>query len=422
MRQLLFVHNGTTGRFNSLAKALAARGWTGALISGVGGSDLPGFRTIEIPVQRFERPSDPLFVANNKALAAGRLVAEEAAKLRSDGFAPNLIIGHSGWGEMLFLREVFPETPQIQLAEFYYRAHGADVGFDAEFDNPSLSRDIRLHANNAFLTLSLSEADRIVTPTRYQAELFPSILRSRIHVIHEGVDTQMTRAQPNALFRAGDTLLRRGQPVITFVNRYFEPLRGFHTFMRALPRLLDGNPDVQVLLIGSKEPKGYGPKLKAGTWFDRMMREVGGSIDGGRVHFTGSLGYDDLLACLSLSSAHVYLTYPFVLSWSLLDAMACECLLVGSDTAPVREMIRHGDNGILTDFFDHRALADRLLDVLARPAAYEPMRREARRTVCTEFDRVCVCEPAWLALIDEVLAESGRDLVAQQSPVRRRAA
>lgn len=422
MRRVLFVHNGTTGRFNFLAQALRARGWTGALINGTGGSDLPGFETVEISPRRFQRPADSLFLVNDKALAAGRLVAEAAVKLRSEGFVPDLIIGHSGWGEMLFLREVFPDAPQIQLAEYYYRTKGADVGFDAQFDRPSLARDIRLHANNAFLTLSLSEADRIVTPTRFQADLFPPMLRSRVRVIHEGVDTRTTRLRPEAVVQLRATTLRRGQPIVTFINRYFEPMRGFHIFMRALPRLLHSNPDVHVLLIGSTEPKGYGAKLAVGSWYDRMMQEVGGAIDTRRVHFTGPLGYDELIACLSVSSAHVYLTYPFVLSWSLLDAMACECLVVGSDTAPVREVIEHGRNGILTDFFDHAALADRLTDVLSRPAAYDAMRRAARQTMCMEFDRGSLCEPAWLDLVDEVLADSKPALPARAGSSGRRAA
>jgi glycosyltransferase involved in cell wall biosynthesis len=409
MRRVLFIHNGTSGRFRFLAEALRRRGWTGALLNAAGGSDLPGFETVRIPAARFQKPDDPLYAVTNKALAAGRLVAQVADKLRAGGFRPDLIVGHSGWGEMLFLREVFPDAPQIQLAEYYYRSRGADVGFDPELDRPSLERDIKLHANNAFLNLSLSEADRIVTPTRFQADLFPSALRSRIRVIHEGIDTGKTRRRPDATVDVAGKTLRAGQPVVTFINRYFEPMRGFHSFMRALPRLLKGHQDVQVLLIGSKEQKGYGPKLKNGNWHDKLMAEVGPALDPARVHFLGPVDYETLTSCLSISSAHVYFTYPFVLSWSLLDAMACECLIVGSDTAPVREVIRHGRNGLLTDFFDHAALADLLLDAVSRPETYAPLRQAARETVLEDYDRARVCDPAWLSLVDELVPGQGRE-------------
>lgn len=265
VRRVLFLHNGSSGRFRFLAEALRGRGWTGMLINSAGGSDLPGFQTVMLPSAKFNKPDDPLFFINNRALAAGRMVARAADKLKASGFRPDLIVGHSGWGEMIFLREVFPDAPQIQLAEYYYRTRGADVGFDPEFDRPGLERDIRLHADNAFLTLSLSEADRIVAPTRFQADLFPPVFRSRMRIIHEGIDTRRTRRRADAEIAVNGTTLRAGQPVVTFINRYFEPLRGFHTFMRALPRLLRGNPDAHVLLIGSKEPKGYGPKIKGGT-------------------------------------------------------------------------------------------------------------------------------------------------------------
>jgi glycosyltransferase involved in cell wall biosynthesis len=202
-------------------------------------------------------------------------------------------------------------------------------------------------------------------------------------------------------------------PVVTFINRHLEPLRGFHIFMRALPRLLTTVPDVHVLIIGADRLAGYGPKppREGVTWKQLMLEELQGQLDGSRVHFVGQLAYDQLMRVLSISRAHVYMTYPFVLSWSLLDAMACECLIIGSDTAPVRDVIRPGKNGLLVDFFDHKALADALTEACVVPDQYEEMRRSARATIVDEFDRKTVCEPAWLSLINEVLSEVSEKFV-----------
>jgi glycosyltransferase involved in cell wall biosynthesis len=312
---------------------------------------------------------------------------------------------------MLFLAEVFPGVPQIQVGEFYYRSREADEGVDPEF-NPQLDLDqrIQLHAKNAGFALSYAAASRIVVPTPFQASVIPRVFHPLIRIIHEGIDTDAMRPNPKARITIGRTgqVLTRSTPVVTFINRHFEPVRGFHVFMRALPRLLAALPDVHVLLIGTDSRNGYGPQPARTklTWKQVMLEELQGRLDLSRVHFPGPLSYGQLSSVLSVSRAHVYLTHPFVLSWSLLDAMACECLVVGSDTAPVRDVIRPGENGLLVPFYDHDALADALIEACRAPQRYEPLRRAARATVVGEFDRRTVCEPAWLALVDEVLGPS----------------
>jgi glycosyltransferase involved in cell wall biosynthesis len=191
--------------------------------------------------------------------------------------------------------------------------------------------------------------------------------------------------------------------VITFINRNFEPLRGFHIFMRALPRLLAEVPEAEVVLIGS-DGRGYGGESEGRSWKQRMLEELGERIDPKRLHFLGHVPYDQMLSALSISSAHVYFTYPFVLSWSLLDAMASECLVIASDTAPVRDVIEHGSNGLLVDFFDVDALSAALVRACREPAAFAPLRKAARETVVSRYDRQDVCLPGWLDLIDSVRA------------------
>ncbi len=407
MASVLFVHNGSPGRFEFLANALTRRGWRCALVNGPDGRDLPGAQTVRWSTERGSTAGIlDLAVRAEADMLRGYAAAEAAAALRAQGFRPDLIIGHPGWGEMLFLGEVFPDARQIQIGEFYYRSNGADVNFDPEFQVSTLLGLARVHAKNAGLALSYANAHSIVVPTPFQASLLPAAFRARTVIIHEGVDTDRTRQQENrSVVLASGVRIERGAPVVTFINRYFEPLRGFRTFMRALPTFLAANPDAHVLMIGSDSSKGYGPKPTDGrTWRDVMLEELAGRMDLARVHFTGPLPYEKVLLALSVSTAHVYLTYPFVLSWSLLDAMACECLIVASDTAPVRDVVRDGENGLLTDFFDHEALAARLTDICRDPVRYEPLRRAARDTIVTGYDRRSICEPAWMSVIDSATA------------------
>jgi glycosyltransferase involved in cell wall biosynthesis len=405
--RILFIHNGSAGRFRFLASAFAERKWECAHIGPPDASDLPEARNMR---WRFGRGSTPnIFVPATRAeadLIRGHYAAEVARKLKEDGFIPDLIIGHPGWGEMVFLGEVFPGVKQIQIGEWYYRSTGTDFDFDPEFGLPDFADRCRGHAKNAVLALSVVEADKIVSPTQFQASTFPDILQARISVIHEGIDTDIAKpGLATSLKLPNGIELTRETPVVTLVNRRFEPIRGFHTFMRALPRFLAANPTAHVILVGFDDPDIYGARPKDhATWKAVMLAEVGEKLDHDRVHFVGRVGYDALLRLFSVTTAHVYLTYPFVLSWSLLDAMACEALVIGSDTAPVREVIRDGENGFLVDFFDHNALADKLTEVCSNPNGYDGIRRAARETVLTEFDQKTVCLPAWLKLVDDVLA------------------
>jgi len=405
--RILFVHQNFPGQFPHIADAVLKRGHKVAAIGDQTAKGRPG---IDVRRWKLLRGTTPgLFDPATRAeadLLRGQAAAEAALKLKADGFTPDLIIGHPGWGETLQLREVFPNAKQILFGEFFYRSRGADVNFDPEFETPAPKSDFRIHAKNMGLALAYSEADMIVCPTPFQASLLPRGLHDRIRVVHEGVDLDRAKRVPGASLKLGDGRVLDGRkPVITFINRHFERLRGFHIFMRALPSLLERVPDAEVLLIGTDSTKVYGGSLPDGqTWKGKMLAEVGDRLDMDRVHFTGALDHADMVKALSISTAHVYYTYPFVLSWSLVEAMACECLIVGSDTAPLRDAIEPGVNGLLRDFFDVQGLADTLVEVCQNPEAYAPLRAAARATALERFDRETVGVPGWLDLIDEVMA------------------
>jgi len=406
-KQALFVHNNFPGQFGFLAEAMVADGW---ICAAIGSETATPVAAMPMARWRTARGSTPgIYGPATRAeadLIRGRAAAECAMLLRNKGLKPDIVIGHPGWGETLFMEEVFPEARQILHGEFFYRATGGDVGFDPEFGEMDQEERFRVHAKNATLGLAYLSADRLVCPTRFQASVFPETLKSRISIIHEGVDTQAIAPREGVRFTlANGRVLDRATPVITFINRRFEPLRGFHVFMRALPALLKAVPEAQVLMIGSEDGSGYGRTPPEGkTWKSVALEALEGQLDLDRVHFVGRLPHGRMLDALAVSAAHVYYTYPFVLSWSLLEAMASGCMIIGSDTAPVRDAIVSGESGILLDFFDIPALSEARISACREPERYSAMRRAARAVVTTEFDRRQICLPRWRSLIDETVA------------------
>lgn len=411
-RRILFVHQNFPGQFPHIADALMARGDKVAAIGGKTAKERAGVTLIRWANQRGTTPGifDPATRAEADLIRA-RAAAAAAVELRKKGFVPDLIIGHPGWGETLHMKDIFPEARLILFGEFYYRQFGGDVNFDREFETPSLEGAMRTNGKNATQSLAYTMADRIVSPTLFQASTFPPVFRERIKILHEGIDLSRARANPQAKVTLADgRVLDRSTPVITFINRNFERLRGFHIFMRALPAFLDAVPEAQVIAIGA-DGTGYGGARKDGkTWRQAMYDELGARLDRQRVHFVGHVDHARMIDILSIGAAHVYYTYPFTLSWSLVEAMACECLILASDTAPVRDAIRPEENGVLLDFFDVDALSRAMIDAVRNPERYREMRRRARAAALSHFDRETVGVPGWLAMIDEVLARDGSEI------------
>jgi len=355
-----------------------------------------------------ERPPQGIYpLGDHFSLRTGRAaaVADAAFRLKQEGFVPDLIAGHAGWGETLFLREVFPDARQIVYAEFFYRSSGADSGFDAEFGPaPDHRSGYGTVARNAAMITALAYADRGLAPTEWQRSVFEPALRDRIDVIHDGVDTDVVRPDPNAFIKIGKgtITMRPGDELVTFVNRNLEPYRGYHVFMRALPALLRERPKARVVLVGGDQVSYGAPAPVGRSWKQIFWDEVRPQLtakDQARVHFVGKLPYPQFLALLRMSAVHVYLTYPFVLSWSLLEAMALGRAVVASDTAPVREVITQDVNGRLVDFFDAQALASEVARLLAQPTERDRLGQSAARHVAQRYDLHSVCLPAQMALL-----------------------
>jgi glycosyltransferase involved in cell wall biosynthesis len=229
-------------------------------------------------------------------------------------------------------------------------------------------------------------------------------MRRRITVLHEGVDTALVRPNANASFRVGDRRLTRDDEVITFVARNLEPYRGFHILMRALPEIQRRRPKCHVLIAGG-DGTSYGyPAMPGTTYRETMLRELKGKLDLARIHFLGQIPYQSYLNLLQVSSAHIYLSYPFVLSWSFIEAMAAGCLLIGSATPPVLEVLQDRVNGLAVDFFAQGNIAELVDEAFDHPHRMQALRAAARKTAVEEFDLTTRQLPLWKALIDDVVA------------------
>lgn len=391
---ILFVHNNFPAQFKGLAAALTR--YPGARVAAIGSRG--SSEMDRVTLQRYTVP--PADVADTHPFARrfdvecrrAEQILYAATALIRQGFNPNVVISHCGWGETLPLREAFPRARIITYCEFYYRSHGLDVNFDPEFGMLSLDACVSLQLKNAATLLSVIESDDGIAPTLWQKSSYPPELQSKIAVLHEGVDVNAVRPDANAVLALPDgRTLARGQEIVTFVARNLEPLRGYHIFMRAVPEILRQRPNAHIVIVGD-DKVSYGAAPPPGSSWKAIFRdEVARRIDPARVHFLGALPYATYIKMLQVSSVHVYFTYPFVLSWSLIESLSAGCVVIGSDTGPLQEVI-DGQNGMLVPFFDIEGLANRVCHVLANQRAYEPMRAAARATAIDRFS-VETCVP-----------------------------
>ncbi|GLQ42123.1 glycosyl transferase [Dyella nitratireducens] len=334
------------------------------------------------------------------AMRRGRAVALCLQSLRSTGFRPDVIYGHPGWGDMLHVRDVFPEARVINYCEFYFNREGQDIGFDPEFQ-ADVTDTYRVRTDNMTQLASLIDADAGISPTVWQRSRYPDLLRRSISVIHDGIDLDAVHPDPAAELVLPQSLLRldRHTPVITYVARNLEPYRGFHVFMRALPAILKAVPNAHVVMVGGDDVSYSKKPAQGGTYRELMLNEVGARLDLSHVHFLGRVSYAQYLRVLQVSSVHVYLTYPFVLSWSILEAMAMGTVVVASRTAPVQEVIEDGINGHLVDFFSHQDLAETVSSACLAGGSLDLLRQAAQQTVAKRFDLRKSCLSQQLALL-----------------------
>ena len=412
--KILFIHQNFPGQFKFLAPALVKQGHTvvAMTMQKTEAKEWQGVRLAPYTATRGTTPKVHPWISDfeTKTIRA-EACFRAALRIRAEGLNPDLIVSHHGWGESLFLKDVWPQAKLAIYCEFYYHPRGADVGFDPEFPAEDAGEVCRLRLKNLNNLLHFEVADAAISPTHWQASTFPEPFRSKITVVHDGIDTEAVAPNPAvSLTLNGNIKLTRADEVITFVNRNLEPYRGYHIFMRALPELLKRRPQARVLIVGADDVS-YGARPAEGKkWKDIFASEVRPHIsdaDWARVHFLGHIPYQHFIPLLQLSTLHVYLTYPFVLSWSLLEAMSVGCAIVASDTQPLREAIRHDDTGRLVDFFDVPGLAHEVCALLDDPVARQRLGANARAFAQATYDLKTVCLPRQLQWVQGLEGSAG---------------
>lgn len=401
-QSILFIHQNFPAQFVHLAGELRRRGHQVAALA-VRGKAIPGVRFIRYSPVIPERVSDVELARDFETkLTRASACAGAMRKLRDEGFNPDVVVAHPGWGEALFCKDVWPGARLLIYAEFFYSANGSEFGFDPEFSVASDELRMRLRLKNTVHLHALSAADAAYSPTRWQHRQLPLEYQSKTTVAFDGIDTDLVRPNPraSATLKRDQVRVAVGDEIITFVNRNLEPYRGFHVFMRALPDILSRRPSARCIIIGGDEVSYGSRPVGANTWREFMLKEIGNRLPMERVHFLGRLPYADYLQLLQLSACHVYLTYPFVLSWSCLEAMSAAKVVVASRTGPVEEVIEHGRNGLLVDFFDGAGLADQVCAVLEHPGKYLPLASRARETVVQRYNLRTICLPAQASLVE----------------------
>lgn len=386
--RVLLIHKGFPGQFKHLFLKLQQRGHEISVISKPKPKTLipKGIAYTQYSIKKGNSPDVNKFCREFETkIIRGEAVAKCADKLKSTGYYPDLILGHPGWGEMLFLRDIWPRCPQIHYLEFFYGVPGTDNDFEESMQRP-LNWEERAYTRikNAHLLSNMNSMEAGLTPTYFQHSLLPEWVKACTQVIHDGIDCDWLSPnnQARLIFKNG-FILRSGMPIVTFINRTFEPYRGIHVFLESIKELQRLHSTFHTILVGEDTPfVSYGKSRTDGAgWLTILKKEYGPGLDWSRIHAVGKVTHTQLKTIYQISSAHVYLSYPFVLSWSMLEAMSCGCLVIGSDTAPVRELIKNGKNGILVPFSDAKQIKEQIHQALLYPSRYLAIKKEARRSI-----------------------------------------
>ncbi|MEM6303998.1 MAG: glycosyltransferase family 4 protein [Pseudomonadota bacterium] len=411
--KFLFVHQNMPGQYRELVQWLAAQGSHEIcfLTQRKDPPKIPGVEAIRYKPHR--KPAEGAYGLSKvweEATGAGFGAAMAArAHQEKTGFKPDIIIGHVGWGELTFFKQLWPDVPSIGFFEYYYRMQGGSVAFDPD-EVISDHAPYLMQARNAVPLANIDVVDQGHCPTYWQRDRFPASFKDRVYVCHDGIRTDKLRPDPKVrlgLGRLGRDLTRADE-VVTYVARNLERTRGFHVMMRALPRIMKERPNARILIVGGNSVSYGGKSEKPGGLRAQMEKEVGPELDWDRLHFLGQVPYGDYRKLIQISRCHIYMTMPFVLSWSLLEAMSMGATVVASDVAPVREAVSHGQTGLLVDFFDPGALAETVIEVLARPGDHAHLGEAARAHVVKTYDFLTVCLPEHIRQINALVPADRR--------------
>lgn len=406
--KFLFVHQNMPGQYRELLQWLTAQDAGHEIVFLTQRKDVQIAGVHTLSYQPFHRPGKEAFGLSKdwEAAAGAGFGAVQALQAfqRETNFKPDIILGHTGWGEMSFLKDLWPDVPVIGFFEYYYNMEGGLVGFDPEAP-PNPQTPYFNRGRNVVPWINLGAVDQGLVPTYWQRDRFPKAFHDKMYVCHDGIRCDRLGPDKNASVSLGrlDQPLTQQDEVVTYIARNMERARGFHVMMRALPEIQAARPNARILMIGGNETSYGRESSHPGGLRGEMEAELGDRVNWDRVHFLGRVPYDDLCRIIQISNCHIYLTMPFVLSWSLLESMAMQATVVAADVAPVREAVTHGETGMLVDFFDSSALAAQVADVLARPDAYAHLGPNARARVLRDYDFLSRCLPEHIEQINRLV-------------------
>ena len=385
--RILFLHPNFPAQFRHLAATLG-RNKQNQVVFGTTRREgqIPGVtkvlyeksRTAKAETHHYVRPLE-------NAVLEGQAVYRLAQTLKDQRFTPDIVYGHSGWGPTLFVKDIFPQSKLLCYFEWFYHAHGSDADFDPS-DPLTADDEARIRIKNAPILIDLYSCDRGLSPTNWQRQQFPPEFHNKIQVHHDGIDVNYFQPKPGAklVLPRMNLDLSGVDELVTYVARGMEPYRGFPQLIETISILQKKRPRCHFVIVG-KNRVAYGKSLSDGKTYKEVMLEKF-PLDSDRVHFTDLLPYGEYLQVLQASSVHIYLTRPFVLSWSMLEALSTGCLIVASDTPPVKEVIQDGVNGLLVDFFQPQQIADRVIKALENPDQMAKIRQRARATIVENYD------------------------------------
>jgi len=402
---LLFVHQNHPGQYREVMPKLVAEGRHKVVfLTQREVKESPGYPVITYKPDRAPAEKPYGYTEMFESCTSAAVGAMKAClQMKARGYKPDLIVGHAGWGELMLLKEVWPDVPVVGYFEYYFIAKGGLINSDPEFPSaPDISA--KLIPRNANNILNLINCDAGYTASEWQRWTHPEQYRSKIDVIHEGIRTDLLTPDHTTAYRIkiNDVVFSRDDEIVTYIARNLEPARGVHTMLRSLPKLQRLRPNARLAVIGG-DGVSYGARLGNGKTFRQMfMEELGDRVDWSRVHFLGQIPYEGLIRLLRLAKCHIYLTVPFVVSWSFLESMALEKTIVASDVAPIRQFAENGKTAFLVDFFDPNALALKVADVLRHPDNYREIGMAARRDMVERFDFHTRCYPDFMKFLDRV--------------------
>jgi glycosyltransferase involved in cell wall biosynthesis len=399
---VLFVHQNFPAQFGPFAFRLARMpGWSCTFVSHKQEGTVRGVRCVKYPLAG-GATGKTHYCSRTFENAVWHAAGVHDALAALPEVRPDLVVGHSGFGSTLFLRDLYPGVPVVNLFEYFYRVEGSDMDFRPDF--PPLPADrLRARTRNAMILLDLDNCDLGYSPTAWQRSRFPAEYQPKLRTLFDGIDTTLWKPDPAAPRRVGTREVPPGTRIVTYVARGFESMRGFDVFMRVAKKLCDRRRDVVFAVVGSDRVCYGGDERFTGgkTFKDWVLAQD--DYDPSRFVFTGTLPEEELARLLAASDLHVYLTVPFVLSWSLFDALACGAVVLASDTAPVRDLIEHGKTGLLVPFFDADAFADAAGRVLDDPAAFRPLGAAGAALVRERYS-LDASLPQFVALCEEAVA------------------